>query len=91
MGKDMVLWVTVKVKDNPGDEDLGIGVEKSDNRIIISFYFMLDYDAAYTELGDGPFEGLRDLFEGIRKEILARNFSALQTLCKRRMRFDGSP
>ncbi len=42
---------------------------------------MMDYEAAFSELGDSPFEGLRDLFEGIRKEILAQDFSALQTLC----------
>ena len=78
---DEQLWEGLKLCEGRGDEDLGVDVERKDKRIIISFYYMLDYGAAFAALGEEPFEGLRDLFEGIREEILAQNFSALQTVC----------
>jgi len=79
---DETLWEGLKRCEGRGDEDLGVDVERSGKRIIVSFYFMLDYDAAFSELGDDPFEGLRDLFEEIREEIRVRDFSAPRTVCR---------
>jgi len=74
---DEQLWEGLKRCEDRGDEDLGVDVEKKGDRIIVSFYYAMDYGAAFSAFGEDPFEGLADLFEGIREDILAGDFSAL--------------
>jgi hypothetical protein len=45
-------------------------------RLVLSFGMQMDYGAAYGAFGEDPFEGLSDLFETIRDELLAGDLSA---------------
>jgi hypothetical protein len=45
-------------------------------RMILYFGMQLDYGAAYNAFGEDPFEGLADLFEAVRGELLADDLSA---------------
>jgi len=78
---DELLWEGLKRCEGRGGNDLGVDVERADDRMIVSFHFAMDYGAVCSELGEDPFEGLEDLFEGIREDILAGDFSALQAMC----------
>ena len=78
---DEQLWEGLKRCEGRGHNDLGVDVERADDRIIVSFYYAMDYGAAFSAFGESPFEGLGDLFEGIREDILAGDFSALQAMC----------
>lgn len=78
---DEKLWEGLKRCEGRGDEDLGVDVEKKGDRIIISFYYAMDYGAAFSAFGEDSFEGLEDLFEGIREDILGGDFSALLAIC----------
>lgn len=55
----------------------GFWVRRVDDKLILSFGYQLDYGAAHDALGSNPFRGLAHLFEEIRGEILASDFSAL--------------
>jgi hypothetical protein len=46
-------------------------------RMILYFGMQLDYGAAYGEFGEDAFEGLADLFEHVRDELLAGDLSAV--------------
>jgi hypothetical protein len=54
----------------------GLDVSVVDDRTIVYFGMQLDYDAGYDTLGEDPFEGLADLFEGVREGLLAGDMSA---------------
>jgi hypothetical protein len=43
--------------------------------MILYFGMQLDYGAAYDAFGEDPFEGLADLFETARGELLAGDLS----------------
>ena len=58
----------------------GFWVQRVDDKMLLSFGYQLEYEAAYDALGENPFRGLVDLFEGIRDEILAGDFRALQVI-----------
>ena len=45
-------------------------------RMVLYFGMNLDYGAAYGIFGEEIFEGLADLFERVREELLAGNLSA---------------
>lgn len=78
---DEQLWEGLKRCEGRGHNDLGVDVEKKGSRIIISFYYAMDYGAAFSEFGEDPFKGLGHLFTGIREDILAGDFSALLAIC----------
>ena len=54
----------------------GLYVRVVDERLLVSFGMHLDYGAAYGAFGEDPFEGLSDLFETVRDELLAGDLSA---------------
>jgi hypothetical protein len=54
----------------------GLYTRVVDERLFVSFGMQIDYDAAYGAFGEDPFEGLSDLFETIRDELLAGDMSA---------------
>ncbi len=58
----------------------GINVRQVGERMIVYFGFSMDYGAAYGAMGDDPFDGLADLFEKIRDELLAGDLGALQAV-----------
>ena len=58
----------------------GFWVRRMDDKMVLSFGYQLDYGAAHDALGRNPFRGLADLFEEIRGEILAGDFSALRVI-----------
>jgi len=86
-------WWSTKMS-LPYDEDLltklgrygceydgcGFWVQRVDDKMFLSFGYQLEYGTAFDALGEGPFRGLADLFEGIRDEILAGDFSALRVI-----------
>jgi hypothetical protein len=86
-------WWSTKMS-LPYDEDLltklgrykcdydscGFWVRRVDDKMFLSFGYQLEYGAAFGALGEEPFRGLADLFEGIRGEILAGDFSALRVI-----------
>jgi hypothetical protein len=45
--------------------------------MVLYFGMQLDYGAAYDAFGEDPFEGLADLFEGVRDELLAGDLSVV--------------
>jgi len=47
------------------------------DRMVLYFGMQLDYGAAYGAFGEDPFEGLADLFEGARDELLAGDLSVV--------------
>jgi len=55
----------------------GFDVRAVGKRMILYFGMQLDYGAAYGEFGEDPFEGLADLFEQVRDELLAGDLSAV--------------
>ena len=86
-------WWSTKMS-LPYDEDLltklgryncdydscGFWVRRVDDKMLLSFGYQLEYGAAFGALGEKPFRGLADLFEEIRDEILAGDFSALRVI-----------
>ena len=58
----------------------GSAVRRVGERMIVYFGFSMDYGAAYDAFGEDPFEGLADLFEEIRDELLAGNMGALRVM-----------
>ena len=54
----------------------GLDVRTVGERMVLDFGMQLDYSAAYGAFGEGPFEGLADLFETVRDELLAGDLSA---------------
>jgi hypothetical protein len=54
----------------------GLYVRVVGERMIVSFGMQIDYGGAYGALGEDPFEGLADLFEVVRDELLAGDLSA---------------
>lgn len=60
-----------------GSDGNGFGVRAVGERMILYFGMQLDYDATYGEFGEDAFEGLADLFEQIRDELLAGDLSAV--------------
>ena len=86
-------WWSTKMS-LPYDEDLptklgryeceydgcGFWAQRVDDKMLLSFGYQLEYGAAFDALGEKPFRGLADLFEEIRGEILAGDFSALQVI-----------
>jgi len=75
------LWNALKPCEGRGEEDLGVDVEREGSRILVSFYFAVDYDSAFRVLGEELFEELTDLFLYIREDILGGDFSALKVIC----------
>ena len=89
-------WWSTKMS-LPYDEDLltklgryeceydgcGFWVQRMDDKMLPSFGYQLDYGAAHDALGSNPFRGLAHLFEKIRDEILAGDFSALRVIHER--------
>jgi hypothetical protein len=55
----------------------GFSVRTVDERMILYFGMQLDYGAAYGEFGEDAFEGLADLFEQVRDELLSGDLSAV--------------
>lgn len=86
-------WWSTKMS-LPYDEDLltkveryecdydgcGFRIQRVDGQILLSFGYHLEYGAALDALGENLFRGLADLFEEIRDQILAGDFSALQVI-----------
>jgi len=54
----------------------GFDVRVAGDRMILYFGMQLDYGAAYDAFGEDAFEGLADLLEAVRKELLAGDVSA---------------
>jgi len=54
----------------------GFGVRLVGERMVLYFGMQLDYSAVYDMSGENPFEGLADLFEAVREELLAGDLSA---------------
>jgi len=54
----------------------GLDVRTVGERMIVYFGMQMDYGAAYDAFGEDPFEGLADLFEAVRDELLAGDMSA---------------
>ena len=54
----------------------GFGVRVVGERMILGFGMQLDYGAVYDMSGEDPFEGLADLFETVREELLSGDLSA---------------
>lgn len=50
------------------------------DRMVLYFGMQLDYGAAYDAFGEDPFEGLADLFEGARDELLAGDLSMMRAM-----------
>jgi hypothetical protein len=55
----------------------GFGVRLVGERMVLDFGMQLDYGAMYDMSGEDPFEGLADLFEAVREELLANDLSAV--------------
>lgn len=53
----------------------GFDVRVVGERMILYFGMQLDYGAVYEMSGEDPFEGLADLFETVREELLAGDLS----------------
>lgn len=53
----------------------GFSVRAVGERMILYFGMQLDYSEVYGEFGEDAFEGLADLFEGVRDELLAGDLS----------------
>ena len=54
----------------------GLFLHTVGERMIVSFGMQLNYSAAYGAFGEDPFEGLADLFEKVRGDLLAGDLSA---------------
>lgn len=55
----------------------GFSLEMVGERMILYFGMQMDYGAAYDTFGEDAFEGLADLFEKVREELLAGDPSAV--------------
>jgi hypothetical protein len=53
----------------------GLAVRVVGERMIVYFGMQMDYGAAYDAFGEDPFEGLADLFEAVRDELLSGDMS----------------
>ena len=60
----------------------GFGVQLVGERMVLYFGMQLDYSAVYDMSGEDPFEGLADLFEDVREELLAGDLSAAWAMYK---------
>jgi hypothetical protein len=60
----------------------GFDVHTVGERTILHFGMQLDYSAAYSAFGEDPFEGLADLFEAVRGNLLAGDLSAVWAMYK---------
>jgi hypothetical protein len=60
----------------------GFYVHMIGERMKLHFGMQLDYGAAYGAFGEDPFEGLADLFEAVRDELLAGDLSAVWAMYK---------
>jgi hypothetical protein len=60
----------------------GFSLEVAGVRMILYFGMQLDYGEAYDAFGEDPFEGLADLFEAVRDELLADDMSAVWAMAK---------
>jgi len=60
----------------------GFRLEVSGDRMVLYFGMQLDYGAAYDAFGEDPFEGLADLFEGVRSELFAGDLSVVWAMCE---------
>jgi hypothetical protein len=56
----------------------GFDVHVAGERMILYFGMQLDYSAVYNAFGEDVFEGLADLFEAVREELLAGDLSAVR-------------
>jgi len=54
----------------------GLDVRVVGERLLVSFGMQMDYGAAYDTFGEDAFEGLSELFEAVRDELLAGDLSA---------------
>jgi hypothetical protein len=54
----------------------GFSLDVVGDRMILYFGMQMDYGAAYDTFGEDAFEGLADLFEKVREELLAGDLSA---------------
>lgn len=54
----------------------GLDIRVIGERMLLSLGMQMDYGAAYDAFGEDPFEGLADLFEAVRDELLAGDVSA---------------
>ena len=79
-GYDEELWQKLKPCAGRGEEDFGIDVEDRNNKIILSFYYALNYNEAFYEFGEDLFDRLCDLFKNIRTEIMEGNLSAIYAI-----------
>jgi len=61
-------------------DSCGFWIQRMDDKMLLSFGYQLEYEAAFDALGANPFHGLADLFEEIRDGILAGDFSALRVI-----------
>jgi hypothetical protein len=60
----------------------GFSLEIAGERMVLYFGMQLDYDEAYDTFGEDAFEGLADLFEVVRDELLAGDLSAVWAMYK---------
>ena len=60
----------------------GFDVRVVGKRMILYFGMQLDYGAAYDEFREDPFEGLADLVEAVRDELLTGDLSAVWAMHK---------
>ncbi len=58
----------------------GLDVRVVGERMSVYFGMQMDYGAAYDAFGEDPFEGLSDLFEAVRDELLAGDLSAARAM-----------
>ena len=77
---DRELWRKLKPCEGRGEDDYGIDIEKRNNRIVVSFYYALNYNEAFYEFGEKLFDGLCGLFDNIRMEIMKGNLSAIYAI-----------
>ncbi|MCP4536723.1 MAG: hypothetical protein GY832_06215 [Chloroflexi bacterium] len=68
----------------------GFSVRTVSERMILYFGMQLDYGAMYDKFGEDAFEGLADLFEQVRDELLAGDLSAVWATYKTYGGYDDS-
>jgi hypothetical protein len=68
----------------------GFGVRVVGERMILGFGMQLDYGEVYDMSGEDPFEGLADLFETVREELLAGDLSAAWAMYQTYGGYEGS-
>jgi hypothetical protein len=67
--------VYLSLPHEPGN---GFDLRVVGERMILYFGMQLDYSAVYDAFGEDVFEGLADLFEAVRNELLAGDLSAVR-------------